>query len=35
VEERVGDNVYVISPENFDQLRRLIAHLLAERPPQR
>jgi CheY-like chemotaxis protein len=33
VEERVGDNVYVISPDNFDQLRRLIARLLTERPP--
>ena len=34
VEERVGDNVYVISPENFDQLRRLITRLLAELPPR-
>lgn len=33
VEERVGENVHVISPDNFDQLRRLIARLLAERTP--
>lgn len=35
VEERAGDNVFVVSPDNFDQLRRLIARLLAERPPRR
>ncbi|HKH91629.1 MAG TPA: hypothetical protein VKA54_07490 [Gemmatimonadaceae bacterium] len=31
VEERVGPNVHVVSPDDFEQLRRLIARLLDAR----
>lgn len=33
-EEVVGPNVHATWPDNFDQLRRLIARLLAERFPE-
>ena len=31
-EEAVGANVYATSPDDFDQLRRMIARLVEERP---